>query len=95
MAPHDAGVPGERGGFVRDAERSLTRGASFLTYNSHVLSRTRPQRLADSARRALDLVARGKVRVDITAEYALEDPALAVQRLAEGATYGKSVLRVD
>jgi NADPH2:quinone reductase len=32
--------------------------------------------------------------VDITAEYDLTDLATAVQRLAEGATHGKSILRV-
>jgi hypothetical protein len=32
--------------------------------------------------------------MDITAEYALGDLAVAVQRLAEGATHGKSILRI-
>ncbi|MFG2772682.1 hypothetical protein [Streptomyces sp. NPDC048350] len=32
--------------------------------------------------------------MDITAEYALEDLALALQYLAEGTTLGKSILRV-
>ncbi|MFJ6832114.1 zinc-binding alcohol dehydrogenase family protein [Streptomyces sp. NPDC091209] len=77
-----------------DTNDLLTHGKSLLTYNSNLLSRTHPQRLADSARRALGLVADGKVRMDITAEYALEDLAMAVQRLAEGTTHGKSILRV-
>ncbi|CAM5565002.1 hypothetical protein SAVIM40S_05912 [Streptomyces avidinii] len=34
------------------------------------------------------------MRIDITAEYDLADLATAVQRLAEGATHGKSVIRV-
>ncbi|MFC4504693.1 MULTISPECIES: quinone oxidoreductase family protein [Streptomyces] len=72
----------------------LMHGKSFLTYNSNLLSQTHPERLADSARRALGLVAHGKVRMDITTEYALGDVAVAVQRLAEGTTHGKSVLRV-
>jgi NADPH:quinone reductase-like Zn-dependent oxidoreductase len=77
-----------------DTNDLLMHGKSLLTYNSNLLSRTHPQRLADSARRALGLVADGKVRVDITAEYALGDLAVAVQRLAEGTTLGKSILRV-
>ncbi|MFF7020157.1 zinc-binding alcohol dehydrogenase family protein [Streptomyces klenkii] len=72
----------------------LMQGKSLISYNSNLLSRTHPERLADSARRALALVADGQVRVDITAEYDLADLATAVQRLAEGATHGKSVLRV-
>ncbi|GHF37615.1 NADPH:quinone reductase [Kitasatospora xanthocidica] len=79
---------------LADANDLLMHGKSLLTYNSNLLSRTHPERLADSARRALGLVAEGKVRVDITAEYALGDLALAVRRLAEGSTHGKSVLRV-
>jgi NADPH:quinone reductase-like Zn-dependent oxidoreductase len=77
-----------------DTNDLLMHGKSLLTYNSNLLSRTHPQRLADSARRALGLVADGKVRMDITAEYALEDLAMAVQHLAEGTTLGKSILRV-
>ncbi|WP_327732648.1 zinc-binding alcohol dehydrogenase family protein [Streptomyces nojiriensis] len=72
----------------------LVNGRSLLTYNSDLLARTHPGRLADSARRALALVADGSVRVDITAEYGLEDLATAVRRLAGGATCGKSVLRI-
>ncbi|MFG2484899.1 zinc-binding alcohol dehydrogenase family protein [Streptomyces virginiae] len=77
-----------------DSGDLLMNGRSLLTYNSDLLGRTHPERLADSARRALALVADGSVRVDITAEYDLADLATAVQRLAEGATHGKSVLRV-
>ncbi|WP_405468078.1 zinc-binding alcohol dehydrogenase family protein [Streptomyces canus] len=72
----------------------LMRGTSLATYSSILLSQTHPERLADSARRALGLVADGRVRVDITAEYDMADLASAVQRLAEGATLGKSILRV-
>ncbi|WP_406088990.1 zinc-binding alcohol dehydrogenase family protein [Streptomyces sp. NBC_01013] len=79
---------------LADANDLLTHGKSLLTYNSNLLSQTHPERLADSARRALDLVADGQVRTDITAEYDLADLAMAVQRLAEGATHGKSILRV-
>ncbi|MFD6275515.1 zinc-binding alcohol dehydrogenase family protein [Streptomyces sp. NPDC060209] len=77
-----------------NANDLLMHGKSLLTYNSNLLSRTYPERLADSARRALRLVAEGTVRVDITTEYAFGDLAVAVQHLAEGATHGKSILRV-
>ncbi|MFC8449910.1 zinc-binding dehydrogenase [Kitasatospora sp. NPDC057223] len=77
---------------VADADDLLMRGRSLLTYNSNLLARTHPERLADSARRALDLLAAGRVRVDVTAEYDLSEAAVAVQRPAEGATRGKSVL---
>ncbi|OEJ30174.1 quinone oxidoreductase family protein [Streptomyces subrutilus] len=79
---------------LADTNDLLMHGKSLLTYNSNLLSQTHPERLADSARRALDLVADGKVRMDITTEYALGDLATAVQRLAEGSTHGKSILRV-
>ncbi|WP_328837973.1 zinc-binding alcohol dehydrogenase family protein [Streptomyces europaeiscabiei] len=73
----------------------LMQGKSLVTYNSNLLSQTRPEQLADSARRALGLIADGQVRVDITAEYDLTDLASAVQRLTDGSTQGKSVLRVS
>ncbi|WP_405389531.1 zinc-binding alcohol dehydrogenase family protein [Streptomyces sp. NBC_01102] len=79
---------------LANANDLLTHGKSLLTYNSNLLSQTHPERLADSARRALGLIAGGEVRTDITAEYDLGDLATAVQRLAEGATHGKSILRV-
>ncbi|MER6344577.1 quinone oxidoreductase family protein [Streptomyces sp. NPDC001595] len=79
---------------LANANDLLTHGKSLLTYNCNLLSQTHPERLAESVRRVLGLVADGTVRVDITTEYALGDLALAVQRLAEGTTRGKSVLRV-
>ncbi|MEV0452838.1 zinc-binding dehydrogenase [Streptomyces sp. NPDC050600] len=79
---------------LADTNDLLMQGKSLITYNSNLLSRTHPERLADSARRALGLVSDSTVHVDITAEYELADLATAVQRLAEGATYGKSILRI-
>jgi NADPH:quinone reductase-like Zn-dependent oxidoreductase len=72
----------------------LMNGTSLLTYNSNLLSQTHPERLAGSARHALSHLAAGRVRVDITAEYEPADLATAVQRLADGATHGKSIMRV-
>lgn len=72
----------------------LMRGASMLTYNSNLLSQTHPERLADSVRRALELVGNGKVGIDITAEYELADVETAIADLAGGATHGKSIVRI-
>ncbi|MEU8119594.1 zinc-binding alcohol dehydrogenase family protein [Spirillospora sp. NPDC049024] len=72
----------------------LMDGKSLLTYNSNLLSQTHPERLADSARQALRLVVDGQVSIDITAEYEAADLDTAVQRLADGAVHGKSVLRI-
>lgn len=79
---------------LASANDLLTHGTSLVTYNSSLLQRTHPERLADSASRALRLVADGRVRVDITAEYEMADLATAVERLAAGATHGKSILRI-
>lgn len=79
---------------MASANDLLMAGKSLLTYNSNLLSQTHPNRLADSARHALRLVAYGHVRVDITAEYDPTDLSIAIQRLADGATYGKSILRI-
>ncbi|MEV0402784.1 zinc-binding alcohol dehydrogenase family protein [Actinoallomurus sp. NPDC050550] len=72
----------------------LMQGKSLLTYNSNLLSQTNPDRLADSARQALRLVADGQVHIDITAEYEPADLETAIQRLADGETRGKSILRI-
>ncbi|MBF6300685.1 zinc-binding dehydrogenase [Nocardia amamiensis] len=72
----------------------LMQGQSLLTYNSNLASRTHPNRLADSAAQAMAMVADGSVRIDVTAEYALADVETAIVTLAEGATLGKSVVRI-
>ncbi|MGV9823619.1 quinone oxidoreductase family protein [Nocardia xishanensis] len=72
----------------------LMHGQSLMTYNSNLASQTRPQRLADSASRAMALVADGSVRVDVTAEYALADVETAIANLAGGVTHGKSIIRI-
>jgi NADPH2:quinone reductase len=80
---------------LANANDLLMQGKSLMTYNSNLLSRTQPEQLADSARRALDLVAEGQIRVDVTAEYDLTELASAIQQLTDGATHGKSILRVS
>ncbi|MEJ3746521.1 zinc-binding dehydrogenase [Actinomycetes bacterium KLBMP 9797] len=72
----------------------LMRGQSLMTYNSDLASHTQPQRLADSATRAMALVADGSVRIDITAEYDLPEVETAIANLAAGTTHGKSIVRV-
>ncbi|WP_433237981.1 quinone oxidoreductase family protein [Streptosporangium sp. CA-135522] len=72
----------------------LMNGKSALTYNSNLLSQTHPERLADSATTALRLLADHTVRVDVTAEYEMSDLDAAIQRLAEGGTHGKSIVRI-
>lgn len=72
----------------------LMTGASLLTYNSSLLSQTSPARLAESARLALESVASGQVKIDITAEYAMADLGTAIQELADGTTRGKTILRL-
>ncbi|PBC70176.1 NADPH:quinone reductase-like Zn-dependent oxidoreductase [Streptomyces sp. TLI_235] len=73
----------------------LMNGQSLMTYNSNLLSRTDPARLAASAARALALVADGSVHIDITAEHQLADVETAIANLASGATRGKSIVRVQ
>jgi NADPH2:quinone reductase len=72
----------------------LMNGQSMLTYNSSLLSQTNPGLLAESVRRALELVADGQVRIDITAEYELSDLGTAIGNLAGGTTRGKSIVRI-
>lgn len=77
-----------------DSDELLMSGRSALSYNSDLLSRTHPERLADSARHALRSVFEGHIRPDITAEYEMTDLGEALDRLAGGRTYGKSILRI-
>ncbi|MFF2194834.1 zinc-binding alcohol dehydrogenase family protein [Streptomyces sp. NPDC058157] len=77
-----------------DSGELLRGGRSVLSYNGDLLSRTHPERLADSARRALRAVAEGQVRPDITAEFGMAGLEEALERLAAGGTHGKSVLRI-
>jgi NADPH2:quinone reductase len=72
----------------------LMTGTSLLTYNSSLLSQTNPALLAGSARAALQILASGQVRIDITAEYEMAELGTAIQRLADGDTHGKSILRI-
>jgi NADPH2:quinone reductase len=72
----------------------LMQGQPLMTYNSNLANQTRPQRLADSAARAMALVADGTVRVDVTADHSLADVETAIANLAAGATPGKTIIRI-
>ena len=72
----------------------LMTGASLVTYNSSLLSQTNPGRLAASVQAALRSLASGQARTDITAEYEMAELGTAIQRLADGTTHGKSILRI-
>ncbi|MER7760337.1 zinc-binding dehydrogenase [Streptomyces sp. NPDC097619] len=63
-------------------------------YNIGDLARRAPETLRAHARAALDLAAAGRVRVEVSAEYALADAPLAHELLEAGRSRGKSVLRV-
>jgi len=77
-----------------DVNALLMQGKSLLTYNSNLLSHSDPERLAASARAALETVTSGDIRIDITAEFALHELDAALARLAAGGTHGKSILRL-
>ncbi|MFJ9850756.1 zinc-binding alcohol dehydrogenase family protein [Streptomyces sp. NPDC101150] len=98
LAPHGRlvayGNIGSHEPVLADTNDLLMAGKSLVTHNSNLLSRTHPDRLADSARQALELLARGRIRIDITAEYDPQELGVAMQRLRESATNGKSILRI-
>ncbi|MEV6867375.1 zinc-binding dehydrogenase [Streptosporangium subroseum] len=77
-----------------NANDLLMNGKSVLTYNGNLLGQIHPERLADSAHKALRLLADRKIRVDVTAEYEMTDLGAAIQRLADGGTHGKSIVRI-
>ncbi|MFC9398724.1 zinc-binding alcohol dehydrogenase family protein [Streptomyces sp. NPDC057027] len=77
-----------------NANDLLMNGTSILAYNSNLLSRTHPERLAAGAAEALRLLADRQIRIDISAEYELADVPAAIQRLAAGGTRGKAVIRI-
>lgn len=70
------------------------RGRGFLGFNLRGLCQEDPAQVREAAVRALTLVERGQVEIDITAEYALADAADAHRAIESGKTRGKMVLRV-
>jgi NADPH2:quinone reductase len=77
------------------ANELLARGVSAVAYNGSLLARTDPGRLAASARRVLEGVGQGGVRVGVAGELALDEVGEAVAALAAGAAGpGKVLLKV-
>jgi len=72
--------------------RATNRG--ILGFGITALAAADPQRLISFARKAFDLVADGKVRVDVREELPLEQAAEAHRLLESGETQGKLVLRI-
>lgn len=100
LAPHGRlAVYGNLGGHESvpvPADELLMRGVSVLAYNSALLARTHPSRLAAGVRHVLGLLAAGGVRVGLGSELPLDAVASAVSRLADGAAVpGKTLLRVS
>lgn len=78
------------------ADELLMRGVSVLTYNSALLARTHPDRLAASVRHVLGMLGARTLRVGVGAELPLDAVGAAVAGLATGtAAPGKTLLHVS
>ena len=67
---------------------------AVLGFNLAALSSAFPERVASAAHAALQLVAQGKVRIDVTDVLPFEQAAEAHRRIEQRATTGKLVLQV-
>lgn len=68
---------------------------AVLGFNLGALSATRPDLVVPAARAALQLVATGQIRIDVTDVLPLEQAAEAHRRIEQRSTTGKLVLRID
>jgi len=73
----------------------LTGNKGVIGYSITNLSRVAPGHLAATARRAIDLLVTGQIRIDITATLSLEQAALAHRRMESPSHTGKLLLRVQ
>ena len=73
----------------------LIESKAIMGYSIGYLSQSAPHLLAATARQALDLVAHGQVRIDITDVLPLEQASEAHRRLESRDTTGKLLLRVQ
>lgn len=73
----------------------LTGNKGVMGYSITNLSRVLPKHLAATARRAIDLLVRGQIRLDITDTLPLEQAALAHRRVESNTNTGKLLLRVQ
>ncbi|WP_412540020.1 zinc-binding alcohol dehydrogenase family protein [Longispora sp. K20-0274] len=67
---------------------------AVLGYSSFTLAQSEPVLLGAAARRALEPVLDGRVRVDVTARYPLAELDTAVRRLADRTSVGRTVIEI-
>lgn len=68
---------------------------AVLGFNLGLLSATDPRRVSAAMQKAMDLLASGEVRVDVTGVLALADATVAHRRIEGRKTTGKLVLQVS
>jgi len=73
----------------------LTGNIGVMGYSITNLSRVDPKHLAATARRAIDLLVTGQIRLDITDTFPLEQAALAHRRMESDTNTGKLLLQVQ
>lgn len=73
----------------------LTGNKGVLGYSISNLSRVDPKHLVATARRAIDLLVTGQIRIAITETLPLEQAALAQRRIEGNTSTGKLLLRVQ
>ncbi|GHO99980.1 NADPH:quinone reductase [Reticulibacter mediterranei] len=73
----------------------LTGNKGILGYSISNLSRVAPKLLAATAHRAVELLATGQIRIDITGTIPLEQAALAHHRMESNTHTGKLLLQVQ
>ena len=72
----------------------LTNNRAVMGYSLSSLSRSAPHVLASTARKALNLIINGEIRIDITCTLPLEQAAEAHRLIESRGSTGKLVLRV-
>ncbi|MGH2495665.1 MAG: quinone oxidoreductase family protein [Ktedonobacteraceae bacterium] len=68
---------------------------AVVGYSISALNRTNPEHTAATIRRAIDLLVKGHIRINITDILSLEQAAMAHRRMESNATTGKLLLRVQ
>ena len=83
---------GNASGPVPPFDLSMLKGSMFATRPSLMAYTARPADLAANAAELFDMVAKGKVKIEINQRYALKDAAQAHRDLEARATTGSTVL---
>jgi NADPH2:quinone reductase len=68
---------------------------AVLGFNLRQISALAPQRVAEAARKALSLAAKGDIRIDVTGVLELHEADEAHRRIEERSTTGKLVLKIS